>query len=159
MKTATNMSNATKSPGKSDLFLCYSVTSYSQDELKIWKAFDREEWRISRQVRLFNFLVYTPSKAFILYLCWNLANLRGNSVRLLKLEEKQAIVKMQLLYFRLFRNAAHLKEQISFEDYQKLFESIWRDRAEKAGWSLDITYSDKECLECTFRFTRKESQS
>lgn len=151
------------------------------------KAFDREEWRISRQVRLFNFLVeekgknfafnwfkdgygflsatqarvpfYRPSKAFILYLCWNLGNLRGNSVRLVKLEEKEAIVEMQLIYFRLFKHAAHLKEQISFEDYQKLFESIWRDRAEKAGWLLEITYSDKECLECIFHFTKKESQS
>ncbi|MFH1942798.1 MAG: hypothetical protein ABIL68_11925 [bacterium] len=132
------------------------------------KAWDREEWRVTKDVRLFNFLAQEkekdfafrwfkdgygffsaaqvrvpfvpPSKAFILYLCWYQANLTGNSVELVKLEEDEAVVEMQLMVFQLYKNTSHLKQQIAFDDYQKIFESIWMDRAEKAGWNLKIEY-------------------
>ena len=144
-----------------------------------WKNTHREETKITKQVRLFNFLseekgkdfaldwfkdgngyflaaqvrvpFFRPSKAFILYLCWEQANLIGNPVKLAKLEEKEAIVEIQSTYFHLYKAAAHLKEQISFEDYQKIFESIWHDRAEKAGWKLKINYEGEMCH---FHFTR-----
>jgi hypothetical protein len=145
------------------------------------KAFDREEWRVSKQVRLFKFLseekgkdfafnwfkdgygffsatqvrvpFYPPPKAFVLYLCWHQANLRGNSVRLVQLEENEAMVEMRLIYFDLYKRAAHLKEQISFEDYRKIFETMWHDRAEKAGWDLDIEYHEG-FDRCVFKFIR-----
>jgi len=144
-----------------------------------WKATHREETKIAKQVLLFNFLskekgkdfaldwfkdgygyflaaqvrvpFFTPSKAFILYLCWEQANLIGNTVKLVKLEEKEAIVEIQSKYFHLYKVAAHLKEQISFDDYQKIFESIWNDRTEKAGWKLKIRYEGETCH---FHFTR-----
>lgn len=144
-----------------------------------WKATHREETKIAGQVRFFNFFskekgkdfaldwfkdgygyflaaqvrvpFFTPSKAFILYLCWEQANLIGNTVKLVKLEGKEAIVEIQSKYFHLYKVAAHLKEQISFEDYQKIFESIWNDRAEKAGWKLEIRYEGETCH---FHFTR-----
>jgi hypothetical protein len=144
-----------------------------------WKATHREETKVTKQVRLFNFIseekgkdfalnwfkdgygyflaaqvrvpFFTPSKAFILYLCWEQANLIGNTVKLVKLDEKEAIVEIQSKYFHLYKAAAHLKEQISFEDYQKIFESIWYDRAEKAGWKLEIRYRGEECH---FQFTK-----
>jgi len=144
-----------------------------------WKNTHREETKITKQVRLFNFLseekgkdfalnwfkdgngyflaaqvrvpFFRPSKAFILYLCWEQANLIGNTVKLVKLEEKEAIVEIQSTYFDLYKAASHLKEQISFEDYQKIFESIWHDRAEKAGWKLEINYEGEMCY---FHFTR-----
>lgn len=146
-----------------------------------WKATHREETRIGKLVRLFNFLAeekgkdfaldwvkdgrgfflgaqvrvpfFTPSKAFILYLCWQQSNLVGNTVKLVKLEEREAIVELQSQYFHLYKAAAHLKEQISFEDYQKIFESIWHDRAEKAGWHLEIKYHP-EYENLVFHFTR-----
>jgi hypothetical protein len=145
------------------------------------KAVDREEWRVSRQVRLFNFLskekgkdfafdwfrdghgyflaaqvrvpFFAPSKAFILYLCWNQANLRGNSVKLEKLEKNEAIVEIDPICFSLYQRAAHLKEQISFDDYKRLFETVWTDRAEKAGWTLHIEYLNK-FEKCIFKFSR-----
>lgn len=146
------------------------------------KTWQREETKISKQIRLFNFLseekgrdfaldwfkdgkgfflcsqthipFYKPNKAFILYLCWEQANLIGNDVTLIKLEENEAIVEIGSLYFGLYKATAHLKDQISFENYKKIFESIWYDRAEKAGWNLEISYKDADCLECVLRFTR-----
>lgn len=147
-----------------------------------WKLTRREEVKISKQVRLFNFLseekgrdfaldwfkdgaafflgaqaripFFKPSKAFILYLCWEQANDIGNDVKLIKLEENEAIVEIGSLYFGLYKATAHLKDQISFENYKKIFESMWYDRAEKAGWNLEISYKDKDCLKCTFKFSR-----
>ena len=44
-----------------------------------------------------------------------------------------------------------IKPQISFEDYRKIFERIWQDRAEKAGWDLEITYEKYDCI---FKFLK-----
>jgi hypothetical protein len=148
------------------------------------KAWDREEWRVSKQVRLFNFLseekgkdfafdwlcdgrgyfvaskarvpFVTPKKAFILYLCWEQANLRGNNVTLEKLNDDEAFVRMELIYFALYKMASHLKEQISYEDYRRIFETIWQDRAEKAGWKLEITYEEESYRgeKCLLHFTK-----
>jgi len=154
-------------------------TSKFPDTTEEKKAVDREEWRVSKQVRLFNFLAeekgrdfafnwfkdgpgyfsasqvrvpfVEPSKAFILYLCWEQANLRGNNVTLEKLNDNEALVRMELIYFGLYKAAAHLKEQISYDDYRQIFETIWQDRAEKAGWKLKIAYEEEKCL---FHFTK-----
>ncbi len=91
-------------------------------------------------------------KAFILYLCWEQANLRGNTITLEKLDDNEAIVKMDLIYFKLYKNTGHLKYQISYEDYQKIFETIWYDRANNAGWNLTILYENEKCV---FHFTKE----
>ncbi|UCE05845.1 MAG: hypothetical protein JSW07_20015 [bacterium] len=136
------------------------------------KAWMREEIRVSKQVRLFNLLVeekgkefafnwfkdgygylvaarswvpfFPSAKAFILYVCWEQSRLRGEQVTLETLDENEAVVRLTPIYFTLYQRAAHLKQQISFEDYQILFETIWQDRAEKAGWSLQINYEEVE---------------
>lgn len=143
------------------------------------KAWMREEFRVSEQVRLFDFLSeekgkdfafdwfkdgagyflaartwvpFVPApKGFILFLCWEQANLRGNAVTLEKLEEEEAVLRMKSNYFRLFDRAAHLKQQISFEDYRRILETVWQDRANKAGWNLKITYEQEESC---FHFTK-----
>jgi len=145
------------------------------------KAWMRQEIFWSKQVRLFNLLAkekgkefafdwfkdgngyflgaktwvpFVPaSKAFILYLCWMEANLYGNSVTLEKLDNSEALVKMTSQYLLLYVHTGHLRTQISIEDYRKIFESIWNDRAEKAGWILSITYDEKG--ECVFHFKKE----
>lgn len=92
-----------------------------------------------------------PPKAFILYVCWEQANLIGNEVTLQKLDENEAIVKMIPLYFQIFRHATHLKRQITFQDYRKIFEIVWEYRAQSAGWNLQV---DIRGVECIFRFKR-----
>jgi len=93
----------------------------------------------------------SPSKAFILYLCWEQANLRGNDVILEKLDDHEALVKIVPLYFALYQAASHLKRQISIEDYIKIFETIWQERADKAGWKLVIEGQGRIVV---FRFTK-----
>jgi len=158
-------------------------TSKFPDIAEKQKEWDREEWRFSGQVHLFNYFVrekgrsfafdwfkdgagyflaskvrvpfFTPSRAFILYLCWEQANLRGNSVTLEKLTDHEAVVRMTPIYFALYQAASHLKDQISFEDYRRIFESVWQDRAEKAGWKLEIEYGGEyPGAICVLRFTR-----
>jgi len=98
---------------------------------------------------------FFPSRrAFVLYLCWEQSRLRENQVILEKLTDQEAIVKLQTHFFFLYKRTGHLKEQISFEDYRRIFETIWQDRATNAGWNLKITYEDPECLKCVFHFTK-----
>jgi hypothetical protein len=149
------------------------------------KAHIREEVRWSREILLFNLLAQEkgkdfafdffkegngyflaartwvpfmePRKAFILYLCWEQANLRGNDVVLEKLEDEEALVRMKTHYFRLYQVTAHLRQWISFEDYRRLFETIWQDCARAAGWNLRIEYLDGEypAGECRLYFSRR----
>jgi hypothetical protein len=62
-----------------------------------------------------------------------------------------------ILYLRLYQITAHLRRWISFEDYKRLFETIWQDCARAAGWTLEIEYIDSEYLasECVFHFGRR----
>lgn len=148
------------------------------------KADIREETMWSREIRVFNQLAdlkgkdfafdffkdgagyflsaktwvpfVEPSRAFILYACWEQANLRGNAVTLEKLNDQEAVVRISPYYFRLYRVSAHLAQQISFEDYVKIFESIWQDRARAAGWTLTVEYLNGayRASECVLRFKR-----
>ncbi len=94
----------------------------------------------------------SPHRAFILYLCWEQANLRGNGVTLIKLQDNEAIVRMNTQFFAMYFTASHIKPRISIEDYKQILETIWQDRASNAGWHLDIQYSAD--FEVTFHFTR-----
>jgi hypothetical protein len=96
-----------------------------------------------------------PQRAFILYLCWEQSRLRENLVVLEKLTDEEAIINLQAHFFFLYKRAGHLRTQIPFEDYRRIFETIWQDRAANAGWNLEIGYKDPECLQIVFHFTKK----
>ena len=96
-----------------------------------------------------------PQRAFILYLCWEQSRLRENLVVLEKLTDEEAIVSLQAHFFFLYKRTGHLRTQIPFEDYRRLFETIWQDRALAAGWNLEIEYKDPECLQVVLHFTKK----
>jgi hypothetical protein len=96
-----------------------------------------------------------PSKAFILYLCWNESRLRENLVVLEKLTDSDAVVSLQTHFFFLYKRATHLKQWIPFDEYKEIFETIWQDRAQAAGWNLEIEYKDPECLQVVLHFTKK----
>ncbi|MCK7478209.1 MAG: hypothetical protein M0C28_12970 [Candidatus Moduliflexus flocculans] len=97
-----------------------------------------------------------PRKAFILYACWEQANLRGNTVTLEKLDDAAAVVRMSTYFFGLYKATAHLAQRIPFEDYTRIFETIWKDRARAAGWNLEIEYRNEgfRASECVLRFKR-----
>lgn len=143
------------------------------------KAWCRDELHISEMVRLYHFLsiekgsefalnwfcdgrsyflgaqawvpFFAPSQAFILYTCWDWANLQNNPVTLEHMDDTSAIIRARLRYFELYHRATHLKEQISEYEYNKLFEAIWMDRSRMAGWDLDII---KEKEDHIFTFTK-----
>jgi len=82
---------------------------------------------------------YPPRQAFILFLCWEQAKLLGNKVTLEKLDDDQAVVRLDdVQYFALYVRSSHLKQQISFDDYVRIFETIWQERATAAGWKLKV---------------------
>ncbi|TSA20831.1 hypothetical protein D4R75_07065 [bacterium] len=95
-----------------------------------------------------------PQRAFVLYLCWEQANLRGNQVTLLNLQENEAIVRLNSHFFALYGAAAHLKPVISLADYKQICETIWQDRASNAGWHLNIQYSSD--YQATFHLKGKK---
>ncbi len=95
-----------------------------------------------------------PHRAFVLYLCWEQANLRGNQVTLERLDNNEALVRLKTQFFDLYFAAAHLRPRISLEDYKRIFETIWQDRALNAGWHLDIQYAAD--YQVTFHFTRAD---
>jgi hypothetical protein len=92
-----------------------------------------------------------PHKAFILYACWDLANLHGNSVTLVALDETRAEIRAQLHYFALYRRAVHIAPQICEADYREIFETTWQDRAISAGWKVQFHYEEEETI---FQFVR-----
>jgi len=96
-----------------------------------------------------------PARAFILYLCWAESRLYGNLVTLEKLTDEEAVVGMQTHYFWLYKRSSHMRQWLPFEEYRTIFETIWQDRAESAGWKLDIEYMDPECLQVVFHFGKK----
>jgi len=138
------------------------------------KAWIRDEIHVSEQVRLFTFLsrekgpefaydwfrdgagyalqartwvpFVTPHRAFVLYACWDLARLRLEPTVLEYLSDEAARIRYVPRVFALYRQTAHLEQQIAFEDYRRLFEIIWRDRARHGGWQLDIVYHREECV-------------
>ena len=90
-------------------------------------------------------------KALILYIGWDLANRRGNETTLEKFDESEAIIRFKSQFFMLYHISGHLRNQISFKDYKAIFETIWLDRASKAGWNLNIKI-DGDWV--TFHFTK-----
>jgi hypothetical protein len=95
---------------------------------------------------------YPTHRAFILYLCWEQAKLLGEKVTLEKLDDKEAVIRFEgPAYFALYTQSSHLREQISQEDYIKIFESIWQERSIAAGWTLKIEGQGRRVF---FRFSR-----
>lgn len=146
------------------------------------KAHMRIEGRATEQVRLFRFLAkqkgkdfafdwfrdghgylmaaktwvpfYPPAKAFVLYLCWEQARQQHAHVTLERLTDTEATVALDSWFLEIYERAAHLKQQISQEDYRRLFETIWRDRAEKAGWQVRFSYG--RLGQCRLELTRRQ---
>jgi len=88
-----------------------------------------------------------PHRAFVLYLCWEQSVLQGNRVVLECMSDSLARLSTTPIFFQLYTRAAHLKGQISPDEYRRIYETIWQDRARSAGWTLEIEYlADDECV-------------
>lgn len=56
-----------------------------------------------------------------------------------------------MLYARLYKQTAHLRQMIPEPAFRDVFETIWQDRARAAGWTLNI---DQDGDGSVFRFKR-----
>lgn len=47
----------------------------------------------------------------------------------------------------MYFTVTHLKSVIEYSEYMNLFEAIWKNRTESAGWEVDFVYKDEyTCL-------------
>ena len=134
-------------------------------ELKNWM---REENAMTERVRLFAWLAkekgkpfafqwfqdgggyfmaartwvpFVPAtRAFILYLCWEQSNSKGQPVTLVSLDDRQAVVEVEAREWKLYDQTSQLRQMISRDDYRALYEIVWQNRAAAAGWDLRIEY-------------------
>jgi len=74
----------------------------------------------------------------------------GNETTPKKLNDSEAIIRWRSNYLLLNDVSEHIKTQISYDECEQLFEKIWKERANAAGWRLQIEYLDDH--ECTFHF-------
>ena len=89
------------------------------------------------------------ARAFILYACWEQSNLRGQPVTPISLNERQAMIEIDPVGWKLYEQTGHLRQVISRADYRLLYETVWQDRAAAAGWDLRIEYAGAQVC---FRF-------
>jgi hypothetical protein len=143
-------------------------TSRFPDVSEGQKAWMRDEWRVTEEIKVFNLLAkekgrdfalgffqdgegyaiqartwvpfVSPARAFVLFLCWEQGNLFASPVTLQALDDNSAVIQLQPRWFQLYRQATHLPQMISEAEYRNLFETIWQDRARAAGWNLQIDY-------------------
>jgi|GEM_PF-1391217 len=86
---------------------------------------------------------YSDGLSYIAYCAWYESRMNGETVAVQEFQENRCVV---VFYNHIWRNvyfmAAHLNPIIEYAEYMKLFESIWKDRAENAGWKIDFIYKD-----------------
>jgi len=132
------------------------------------KAWMRDEIRLTEKIRVYNLLIkdhdrdfalrffddgegyalqartwvptVSPEKAFVLFLCWEQANLLDSPVTLQALDDTSAVIRLTPRWFQLYKRTGHLRQMVSEFDFRNLFETVWQDRARAAGWSLLIEY-------------------
>jgi len=149
------------------------------DVTEAQKAWMRDERRVTEQIRVYNLLTkekgrdfalrlfqdgagyaleartwvpfVSPSRAFILFLCWEQANLFANPVTLESLDDTSALIRLQPRWFRLYKQTAHLRQQIPEPEFRNIFETVWQDRARAAGWELNLEYRGNDSV---LRFKR-----
>jgi hypothetical protein len=153
--------------------------SHFPDVSEAQKAWMRDEIRVTEEIRVYNLMVkdhgrdfalrffddgagyalqartwvptVSPEKAFVLFLCWEQANLFESPITLETLDDNSAVVRLNPRWFHLYRQTGHLRQMISESDFRELFETVWQDRARAAGWSLQIIFGQDEVV---FRLKR-----
>jgi hypothetical protein len=81
-----------------------------------------------------------PSRAFVLYLCWEQSKLRGSPTTLTALDDAHAVVVIDAIDLRLYRQTAHLRHLIAEPEFREFSETLWRQRATAAGWNVEFAY-------------------
>ena len=91
---------------------------------------------------------YSDGLSYIAYSAWYECRINGENVVIQEFcEDKCKIVIYDHIWRSIYFTVGHLKSLIEYSEYMKLFESIWKNRAESAGWIIDFVYKDEyTCL-------------
>lgn len=87
---------------------------------------------------------YSEGLSYIAYSAWYESRINGETVVVQEFQENRCEV---VLYNHIWRNvyfmARHLNSIIEYAEYMELFEFVWKDRAENAGWKINFVYKDE----------------
>lgn len=87
---------------------------------------------------------YSDGLSYIAYSAWYESRINGETVVIQEFQENKCVV---VIYNHIWRNvyfmARHLNPIIEYTEYMELFESVWRDRAQNAGWTINFVYKDE----------------
>ena len=93
---------------------------------------------------------YNDELSYIAYSAWYESRINGETVVVQEFQKNRCVM---IIYDHIWRKvyftARHLTPIIEYAEYMELFESVWRDRAENAGWKIDFDYKG-ECTTLIF---------
>jgi hypothetical protein len=90
---------------------------------------------------------YNDSMAFIVYSAWIENRINGERVVLEAFHETRSVIRFKdHIWLSMYRMTGHLRTQISYDEYIGLYEAIWRDRAEKSGWTVSFAYEGEDTV-------------
>lgn len=88
---------------------------------------------------------YTDRLACIAYAAWTECRINGEDVLIRAFgEERCEILLRGHLWRRVYAETGHLRTMIDYEEYMDLFEYIWTDRAQHAGWKIRFGYTEQD---------------
>jgi hypothetical protein len=124
-------------------FFCKLRKIINLDEALLWFNDGAGEFLCARSWVPF----YNDSKSFILYCGWIENRINGENISIEMCTDEKCIIHFkEHLWFKVYHSSSHLNIQISFEEYKKLFESIWLDRAFHSGWEVEFTYDGNDTI-------------
>ena len=90
---------------------------------------------------------FSDKKAFIVFISWWDNRIYGENVSIEKFSDDECIIKyIEPIWFRMYDVCGHLKFQIPFDEYKRLFEHIWQDRAKCSGWDISFIYENNSLI-------------
>jgi hypothetical protein len=116
---------------------------FNTDEALLWFNDGAGEFLCSRAWVPF----YNDSKSFVLYSGWIENRINGEDVSIEIFSDEKCVMRFRNhLWFKVYHGSSHIKNQLSFDNYRKLFESIWQDRAINSGWHIVFDYNDDDTI-------------
>jgi hypothetical protein len=138
-----NWIKAEKSISKMIYFFCKLRKIFNFDEALLWLNDGAGEFLCARSWVPF----YKDSKSFILYSSWIENRINGENVSVEIFSDEKCVMRFkQHLWFKIYHATGHFRTQLSFDDYKKIFESIWQDRAFHSGWNIMFEYEGYDTI-------------
>ena len=135
--------NAEKSISKIVYFFCKLKDIFGVDEALLWFNDGACEFLCAKSWVPF----YKDAKAFILYCGWIENRINGENVSVEVFTDSKCVIRfINHLWFKIYHITSHIKDQLKLDEYKKLFEHIWQDRATHSGWNIAFEYENNDTI-------------